>query len=136
MSVTQNLSYAVIQVAHNFGAVATVGGSLAAVVLRGVDTRKRLARIVLAGWAMQVLSGAAFGAVSYYFYQQFPDIAGLAVIALEVKIACAAGGGLLLLIYLFSFTYVNVVTMNQVWIASSVLAVTALSAAAFLRWLS
>lgn len=136
MSATQNLAYAVVQIAHNFGAVAAVGGSLAAVMFRGVDTRKGLARIVFAGWGAQILSGAAFSVVSYHYYHQYPDIAGIAVIALGIKIVCAASGFLLLLTYLRRNTDWNVAKMNQVWIASFVLSVTALSAAAFLRWFS
>ena len=136
MSTAQNLAYAIVQVAHNFGAVAAVGGSLAAVKFRGVDTRKKLAWLALAGWGTQAASGAAFGAVSYYFYHQFPDIAGIAVVALAIKMACAATGFLLLATYLFRSADWTAARMNAVWIASSALAVTALSAAAFLRWFS
>lgn len=136
MSATQNLAYAIIQVAHNFGAVAAVGGSLAAVKFRGIDTRKKLAWLALAGWGTQAASGAAFGAVSYYFYHRFPDIAGIAAIALGIKMACAASGFLLLAAYLLRSNDWAVTRMNAVWIASSALAVTALSAAAFLRWFS
>lgn len=136
MSATQNLAYAVVQVAHNFGAVAAVGGSLAALKSRGADTRKGLAKLALAGWGTQAASGAAFGAVSYYFYHQFPDIAGIAVVALVIKMVCAAIGFVLLATYLFRSANWTTARMNAVWIASSALAVTALSAAAFLRWFS
>lgn len=136
MSATQNLAYSIVQVAHNFGAVAVVGGSLAAVKFRGVDTRKKFARLALAGWGTQAVSGAAFGAVTYYYYHQFPDIAGIAIAALLVKMACTGMGLLLLAIYLSRCDQWAVARMNAVWIASSALAVTALSAAAFLRWFS
>lgn len=136
MSVAQNFTYAVVQVAHNFGAVAAVGGSLAALKFRGVDTRRKLAWIALTGWGTQAASGAAFGAVSYYFYHRFPDIAGIAVTALSIKMVCAAVGFLLLAAYLFRGDDWTVTKTNAVWIVSSTLAVTALSAAAFLRWFS
>ncbi len=136
MSATQNLSYAIVQVAHNFGAVAAVGGSLAAIKFRGVETRKNLAWLALAGWGTQAASGAAFGAVSYMFYNQFPDISGIAVVALAIKIFCVAIGFLLLAMYVFRSADWPVARMNAVWIISSVLAVTALTAAAFLRWFS
>ena len=58
MSFYQNLNYAIVQVAHNFGAVAVVGGSLAALKFRGEVARSELARIVLAGWVTQGVSGA------------------------------------------------------------------------------
>jgi hypothetical protein len=134
MSATQNLAYAVIQVAHNFGAVAAVGGSLAATKFRGADTRNQLAWLALSGWGTQAISGAAFGAISYYFYHQFPDISGIAVIALIIKMVCAALGFLLLAVYLSKGENWAVARMNRAWIVSSALAVTALSAAAFLRW--
>jgi hypothetical protein len=136
MSVAQNLSYSIVQVAHNFGAVAVVGGSLSAVMFRGVETRKMFAWIVLAGWGTQAVSGATFGAVSFYFYHQFPDISGVALTALIVKMVCAAIGFLLLATYLGVGTSWTVGRMNTVWIASSMLAITALSGAAILRWFS
>lgn len=136
MSATQNLAYAAIQIAHNFGAVAAVGGSLAALKLPDAATRKKLAWLALAGWGAQAASGAAFGATSYYFFHQFPDISGIAVVALGMKIGCAAAGFLLLAAYLFSGARWTESRGNAVWAASSALAVTALSAAAFLRWFS
>lgn len=136
MSATQNLAYSVIQVVHNFGAVAAAGGALAALKFRGVDTRKTLARLVLAGLVTQAVSGAAFGAVSYFFYRQLPDIAGIAVAALAIKIVCVSIGFLLLATYLFRGDDWTVAKMNVVWIASSSLTASALFAAAFLRWFS
>jgi hypothetical protein len=136
MSATQNLTYAIVQVAHNFGAVAVVGGSLAAMKFRGVDTRKKFAWLVLGGWGTQAASGAALGAVSYYFYHRFPDISGIAVVALGIKMVCVVMGFLLLGTYLCRSAGWTPARMNAVWIASSALAVTALSAAAFLRWFS
>lgn len=134
MSVAQNLAYAVVQVIHNLGAVATVGGALAATRLRDADKRMKLARLALGGWGVQIASGAAFGAVSYYFYHQFPDISGIALVALEIKMACATFGFLLLTLYLFRSKNWTTTRVNGAWIASCLLAVTALSAAAFLRW--
>jgi hypothetical protein len=136
MSATQNLTYAVIQVVHNFGAVATVGGSSAALKFRGVDTRKRLAWLVFSGWCVQGASGAAFGGVSYYFYGRFPDISGIAVNALVVKMLCVAIGFLLLATYLSRSNDWPVSRINGAWIASASLAVIALASAAFLRWFS
>lgn len=136
MSVAQNLAYSVVQVAHNFGAVAATGGSLAALALHDPDVRKRLAQIALGGWGVQALSGAAFGATSYHFYHAFPDIAGLALAALFVKMVCVLLGLALLATYLARGGGWSAGTTNTVWGASSALAVTALSAAAFLRWFS
>ncbi len=136
MSNAQNLTYAVVQVAHNFGAMATVGGSLAAIRFRSPETRVKLARLALGGWVTQGASGAAFGAVSYYFYRQLPDIAGIAVIALFIKMACVAIGIILLSAYLPRNGNWSEGARQNAWLASSALAIIALTAAAFLRWFS
>ena len=134
MSDAQNLAYSVVQVLHNFGAVAAVGGSLAATKIKSTDARKKLAWLALSGWGTQGASGAAFGAVSYYYYGRFPDISGIAVAALLIKMACVATGFLLLAAYLYWSANWTERKRNGAWHASSTLAVTALSAAAFLRW--
>ena len=136
MSAVQNLSYSAIQVVHNFGAVATVGGSLIATQLRDEVTRRRLAHLVLFGWVTQAASGASFGVVTYYYYQQLPDISGIAIDALGIKMVCAAFGTLLLMTYLWQSEHWTDLTRSKVWISSFALAVTAISAAAFLRWFS
>jgi hypothetical protein len=136
MSNAQNLAYIVVQILHNFGAVAAVGGSLAAAVNANEDARKKLAWLPLAGWGTQAASGAAFGMVSFFFYHQLPDIAGVAVIALVIKILCAATGFLLVAAYLFWGSGWAERTKNRVWYSSSTLSAIALSAAAFLRWFS
>jgi len=136
MSNTQNLAYAVVQVVHNFGAVATVGSSLAALRLRNPATRTKLAQLALGGWITQGVSGAAFGATSYYFYQRLPDIAGIAVDALLVKMACVAVAITLLATYLWRSSSWGETSCQSAWVLSSALAITALAAAAFLRWFS
>jgi hypothetical protein len=136
MSAAQNLSYAVVQVVHNFGAVATVGGSLIATRLHNSVVRQRLAKLVLTGWVTQGVSGATFGMVSYHYYHQFPDISGIAVDALGIKMVCVTLGILLLTVYLWQDTYWTERSKNKAWISSTALAITAISAAAFLRWFS
>jgi len=136
MSTAQNLLYASVQAAHNLGAVAVVGGALAGVAEKHPGLRKTLARITLAGWLIQGVSGATFGAVSYYYYGKFPDIGDIAWTALFVKMGCAATGLLLLAAYLGWGANWPEGRRNGTWIASLVLGVTALSAAAVLRWFS
>lgn len=136
MSAAQNLSYSVIQVVHNFGAVATVGGSVIATRLKDNVTRRRLANLVLIGWVTQAVSGATFGMVTYHFYHQLPDISGIAVDALIIKMVCAALGILLLAAYLWQGNRWGDQGKSKAWIASAVLAITAISGAAFLRWFS
>ncbi|OIR07864.1 hypothetical protein GALL_101460 [mine drainage metagenome] len=136
MSAAQNLSYSVIQVVHNFGAVATVGGSVIATRLRDDVMRRRLANLVLIGWVTQAVSGATFGMVTYHFYHQLPDISGIAVDALVIKMVCATLGILLLAAYLWQSHRWTEQGKSNAWISSSVLAITAISGAAFLRWFS
>lgn len=129
----QNLAYAVTQIVHNFGAVTVTGGALCA--LRSEShVQRRLAWLVLLGWGAQAASGATFGAVSYYYYSKFPDIHGIAVAALVVKMACAALGFLLAALYLRAAW--NDAARRRAWRALTGLAAIALSSAAFLRWFS
>lgn len=134
MSAAQNLSYSVIQLIHNFGAVATVGGSLIATRIHEDAIRRRMAHVALIGWVTQAASGATFGMVTYHFYHQFPDISGLAMDALGIKMGCATLGILLLTTYLWQGTRWTELDKNKAWISSSILSITAFSAASFLRW--
>ena len=136
MSASQNLSFSVIQLIHNFGAVATVGGSLIATQLRDDASRRRIAHVALIGWVTQAASGATFGMVTYHYYNQFPDISGLAMDALGIKMGCATLGVLLLTTYLWQSHRWSELDKRKAWISSSILAITAFSAAAFLRWFS
>ena len=130
----QNLAYAVTQIVHNFGAVAVVGGVVCALAWRDAAVQRRLAWIVLAGWATQAASGATFGAISFYHYGKFPDIHGIAVAALGVKIICAAFGFTLAAWQLF--THPSAVSGRHAWITLFILGALALSSAAVLRWFS
>lgn len=134
----QNLGYALIQVLHNFGAAATVGGALFGrwPVRQPAEVRRRLAWLVLTAWALQGASGAGFGAWSYMHYGQFPDIAGIAVAALLIKMACAGAGFLVAAAYLRFGTVWTEARQERAWSGLWALAATALTAAAFLRWFS
>ena len=130
----QNFSYAVTQIIHNFGAVAVVGGAACALAWRDAAVQRRLAWLVLIGWATQAASGATFGAISFYHYGKFPDIHGIAVAALGVKMACAALGFILAAWLLFAHPSTS--SSRRAWIALFVLGALALSSAAVLRWFS
>jgi hypothetical protein len=136
MSATQNLIYASVQVVHNFGAIAVVGGSLTALWLRDVATRKRLAMVSLSGWLMQAASGATFGMVTLHYHRQLPDLSGIATYALGIKMMCAVLAILLLANYLWQADSWQETNRGRNWIATSLLGISALSAAAFLRWFS
>jgi NADH:ubiquinone oxidoreductase subunit 6 (subunit J) len=134
MSASQNLSYAAIQVVHNLGAVAIVGGSVVALTLPNHAARKRLAQLVLFGWVTQGTSGLSFGLVSYYYDHELPDISGIASYALGIKMVCATLGILLLTAYLWRSNHWTQQRQNETWILACIIAISAISAAAFLRW--
>ncbi|HKB60649.1 MAG TPA: hypothetical protein VKC56_11460 [Gallionellaceae bacterium] len=137
MSMTQNLLYAAVQVAHNFGAVSAVGGSAAGWALKDTARRRKLAWLTSAGWLTQALSGAAFGAVSYAYYHRFPDLGEIPIGALVIKMTCVAAALLLFAYYILRARRRSGETRATfVWPVSLVLAATALTAAAVLRWFS
>lgn len=131
---SQNLGYAATQIIHNFGAVAVVGGAACALAWRDAGVQRRLAWIVLIGWATQAASGATFGAISYYHYGKFPDIHGAALVALFVKMSCAALGFTLAARQIFF--HLSEVSRRYAWFALFGLGALALSSAAVLRWFS
>lgn len=132
----QNLIYALIQVIHNFGAAAIVGmGAYETWLVRGSPDR-RLASLLAIVWALQAFSGALFGIVTYYYDHQLPDIHGVAVDALLVKIICAILGFVLAVSYAKWGSGWSAQKNRFFWSASFALGAAALSSAAFLRWFS
>lgn len=134
----QNLSYAGVQVAHNFGAVAVAGGP-ALLLLAGASQfslQRRIARLVVGGWLLQILSGIGFGVVSYTGYGSLPDIHGIAIAALFIKVLCALAGLVTALVLLGHAPAWGEQRCLQIWKLLLGLGGTALTAAAFLRWFS
>ena len=135
----QNLGYALTQVVHNLGAVSVTGGAAAARGLKFAEpqaAQRSLAGLVLGGWVAQGASGACFGAISYAGYGRFPDIHGIAIGALVLKMACAAAGLSVAALYLGRETSWSAPRRQRAWTTQLALALTALTAAAFLRWFS
>ncbi|GAA4404911.1 hypothetical protein [Quisquiliibacterium transsilvanicum] len=134
----QNATYALVQVAHNFGAVAVVGAPLFVLwpAHPGPSMRRAPAWMVLCGWMLQGASGAAFGATSYYWYGAFPDIHGVAVAALAIKMGCALAGIGLSAALLLAGPGIREARGRLLWSWLLAAGATALTAAAFLRWFS
>ena len=135
----QNLGYALTQVVHNLGAVSVTGGAAAACGLRLAEpqaAQRSLAALVLGGWAAQGASGVCFGVISYLGYGRLPDIHGIAVGALVLKMVCAAAGFSVAALYLAREVGWSAPARRRVWTAQLALALTALAAAAVLRWFS
>jgi len=134
----ENLAYALAQVFHNFGAMAVVAGAALALWAPALPSGRegQLARLVALGWAVQIASGASFGAISYYYYGRLPDIHGVAVAALTVKVTCAVAGLAIALLLQQRGQRWNETQRKRAWRALALLAAAALAAAAFLRWFS
>ncbi|MBW8072382.1 MAG: hypothetical protein GJU77_01685 [Ferrovum sp.] len=131
------LEYALIQVFHNFGALLVVGlsGYGFQVALRH-QTPRTLALFVMLAWLAQGLTGATFGWVTYRSDHRLPDIHGIALGALMIKISCVCGGVGLMAAFLRWGTSWSASRRMAIWTGSTVLACLALTAAAFLRWFS
>ena len=132
---SQNLWYALTQIAHNFGAVTVVAMPLHALCRSANRTSVPAILFTLAGWLVQFGSGALFGAISFYYYGMLPDIHGTAVAALIIKLSCAALSVALCLLMLRQARRRQGPGHLQ-WLSLAVMGITALSAAAVLRWFS
>ena len=135
----QNAFYAIVQVIHNFGPIAVASGIVLSLINpnnHSPQLRNKLAWITLMGWGIQGLSGASFGAVSFYYHGQFPDIHGLALISLFVKIACTAIGFFLAIFYIRYGAKWRESSRKLSWKIMAILFTIALTAAATLRWFS
>ncbi|WP_239292476.1 hypothetical protein [Candidatus Nitrotoga sp. 1052] len=133
----ENLSYAIVQVVHNFGAVAVVGGAAFALYPgTAAALHRKLAWLVGFGWTAQAISGMGFAAVSYHYYDKLPDIHGIAMAALLIKMVCAIFGVNIVIIYLRYSANFSKERRHLAWKLLAALGLTALTAAAFLRWFS
>ncbi len=133
------LVYALVQAAHNLGAVAVVASPVLALGLRGRygvgGMEHRLAWSLLAAWSLQAASGAGFAAASYGLKGQLPEVTGVALVALVVKLAATVGGlGVGTFLVRTRPAGGSSAAGRAAWIAGLGLALVALLAAAPLRW--
>ena len=131
-----DLVYALVQVVHNLGAVAVVGGPAAALVCRpqGAALERRLALVLLFAWALQGATGAGFALVSWELKGQLPEVTGIALAALAIKVAATAAGCALAALLVRRGIRWSPRGRRAAWAVSLGLAASALTAAAFLRW--
>ena len=132
----QNLLYALIQIAHNFGAVAIVGVSAYGAFYASGRFKRLLAATQVCAWLIQGLSGGLFGLTTFYYYHHLPDIYGVAVAALVIKVTCVIFGFSLGILYLFKCYKISPFLDVIFWRLTFSLGLIALSSAAFLRWFS
>lgn len=132
----QNLIYAFIQVLHNFGAAAIIGFSVYGFMATKAGPKPGLGYLLAMAWLIQGVSGGFFGLTTYYYHHQLPDIHGVAMAALLIKIACVVLGFSIAASYAIWFKRYSLVFVRGIWIGLTLVGLTALSAAAFLRWFS
>jgi len=129
-----DLPYALIQVVHNLGAAGVVAPPVGALWLsRGGAPRRRLAWLSTVAWALQALTGGGFAVVSWFGKGALPEVMGVALWALAIKVACTALG-LSLGAVLLRRRSIGVAAQRWLWGTSLAAGLSALFAAAFLRW--
>jgi hypothetical protein len=133
----ENLAYALVQVAHNFGAALVLGGALFALwPVPRLEYGRTFAWLIFVAWATQIASGGLFGITSLYYYGEMPDLGSVAVAALAIKVAAAIAGFLLAARFLMRGRDWSGASVKRTFRSLAALAVVALTAAAFLRWFS
>lgn len=144
-----DLLYACVQLVHNIGVAAVVGSPAVAWWLvranqvpaeslsrpaTTVLVQRRLAWFTLLAWSTQVASGIGFGATTYYLKHELPELTGVGLAALGIKVACALVSIVLAILYLRASSRWPAFMQIRVWQILFVLGLAALISAAFLRW--
>jgi len=133
----ENLAYALVQVLHNFGAAAVLGGAVFALwPASRLESGRAFGALVLVAWGVQIASGGLFGLTSLAYYGETPDLSHIAMAALIVKVAAAIGGFVLAATYLLRGSAWTRAGVRRTFLGLAALATLALTAAAFLRWFS
>jgi hypothetical protein len=134
--VAADYAYALVQVAHNFGAAAVVGSPAAAWlwIREQREAPALLAWLTACGWLAQIVSGAGFGLTSYLSRGELPEVTGIALTALYIKVGCAIAGFALTVFYLLAPPQLCEQTQRWIWPGLLAVGSAALSGAAFLRW--
>ena len=132
----QNLLYALIQSIHNFGAVFIIGVGAYGLFFASNSAKRILAATQSFAWAIQGITGGAFGLTTFHYYHQLPDIHGVAIVALLIKISCVVLGFVASATYVLFCPRFSQAVENLFWWLMFLLGVLALTSAAFLRWFS
>ncbi|MEK6748107.1 MAG: hypothetical protein AABY83_02720 [Pseudomonadota bacterium] len=129
-------AYALVQVAHNFGAVAVVGSPAAAWLW--VREQRRAPSVLMwlvgVGWWLQIASGVGFAATSYLSRGELPETSGVALIALSIKVGCAICALSMVGVYAWRRHTQGLQSQIWVWPILSAIGAVALVNAALLRW--
>jgi hypothetical protein len=132
----ENAIYAGVQIAHNFGAAAVAGLPVAELWFGAAQPAflRPMVLLTFLAWLIQGATGVGFGAVSYFMEGELPEIHHAALAALIVKIFCAVTALALLSIHFLRRG--RRAPGLAIWRSLCGLGLTALTAAAVLRWFS
>ena len=134
----QNRTYALTQVAHNFGAVAVVAVPLYALLFHAPHPGSRdLLWLALSGWALRLASGAVFGTGELAFLRgNFQTSTALRLLPWCSRVLCALVALVLIALSLYARPLHDGRRSTVTWRLLATLGGTALTGAAFLRWFS
>jgi len=134
---SENLAYALVQMVHNYGAAAVLGGAFFALwPVARLEYGRAFGWLILTAWATQIVSGGLFGLTSLYYYGETPDLSSVATAALAIKAAAAVLGVWLAGFYLLRGPQWREADVKRTFQALAALGAAALTAAAILRWFS
>lgn len=141
--------YSCVQLVHNIGAAAVVGSPAVAWWLTRANQKPeglfgnplaivsvlhKLAWFTAIAWITQVLSGVGFAATTYFLKHELPELTGIGLTALGIKITCALISIAFVICYLKASSHWPVQTKVKVWQLLFMFGLAALISAAFLRW--
>ena len=132
----ENLIYTWVQRVHNFGAVAVIDSPAATLSLSRQNqiVRSKLAWLMLLGWLAQGASGVGFALTSYTMKGALPEVTGIALGALVLKVECTFIGTVLKEFYLATRLRWSAAREHKMWQLMLLMTVSAITTAAFLRW--
>jgi hypothetical protein len=131
----ENLIYTLVQIAHNFGAVAVVGSPAVGWWLESKNIMaNRLALLALLGWFVQGATGIGFAIISQSLKGALPEVTGIALAALLIKVSSTAIGFTLTVVLWRKGSRWSVRGRRLAWQIMLAFSTAALMAAAFLRW--
>ena len=132
----ENFIYTLVQLVHNFGAVAVAGSPVVALwfVRENKIALHKLTWLMALGWVAQGVSGIGFAVTSYTLKGALPEVEGIALTALALKVGCTLIGVVLAGLYLMTGSRWSAVNQLRMWKLMVIMTLSALTAAAVLRW--
>ena len=128
----EELVYSLIQVIHNLNGAVALGLPLFWLWYRPQHPApSRLLGLLALVWFLQGATGATFGVASYGFYGRLPDLHPIALAALLLKVLCVLAA---MALCLWFRSRQQAAGKRALWGWLTLLAATALAAAAVLRW--